>query len=406
MALTPEPAPTLQQLLAFYVEAGVDCALGEEPVNRLADPDTAPPPRVLAQAPRPAPAAPVLAGLAEPPAPDAALASAREAARTAPTLEALRALLDKFDGCALRSTATQLVFADGNPKARVMFVGEAPGRDEDIEGLPFVGRSGKLLDRMIAAIGLDRSKAYIANVIPWRPPGNRTPTPQETQICLPFIQRQIELVNPDILVTLGNPSTQTLLGTREGIMRTRGNWVDYDTGTRVIRALPTFHPAYLLRSPSYKRMSWQDLRAIAKALASRSPHPEELAKQASRRMGSGPHGSRRCFAPPHHEGFDYCPLGRTMAQPMRSKGWRPLTSHSKARGTSGVSPGKRFASSAGTVPAVSEARQTTTPPVSANFCGFSHGVRSGVASRNRCGRPRSSATRLARDASPATARSR
>jgi DNA polymerase len=268
MALTPEPAPTLQQLLAFYLEAGVDCALGDEPVNRMADPEPVPPPRATAQTARPAPAAPVHTGLAEtPPAPDATIASAREAARTAPTLEALRALLDKFDGCALRATATQLVFADGNPKARVMFVGEAPGRDEDIEGLPFVGRSGKLLDRMIAAIGLDRSKAYIANVIPWRPPGNRTPTPQETQICLPFIQRQIELVNPDILVTLGNPSTQTLLGTREGIMRTRGKWVDYDTGSRVIRALPTFHPAYLLRSPSYKRMSWQDLRAIAKALA-------------------------------------------------------------------------------------------------------------------------------------------
>jgi len=268
MAPPPEPAPTLQQLLAFYLEAGVDCALGVEPVNRLAEPEAAPAPRVFAQPARPAPAAPVLTGLAEPsPAPDAAIASARDAARTAPTLEALRALLDKFDGCALRSTATQLVFADGNPKARVMFVGEAPGRDEDIEGLPFVGRSGKLLDLMIAAIGLDRSKAYIANVIPWRPPGNRTPTPQETQICLPFIQRQIELVNPDILVTLGNPSTQTLLGTREGIMRTRGKWFDYDTGTRLIRALPTFHPAYLLRSPSYKRMSWQDLRAIAKALA-------------------------------------------------------------------------------------------------------------------------------------------
>jgi len=268
MAPTPDPAPTLQQLLAFYVEAGVDCALGDEPINRLADPDAAPPARGPKQPARSAPAAPVLTGLAEaPPAPDTAIASAREAARTAPTLEALRALLDKFDGCALRATATQLVFADGNPKARVMFVGEAPGRDEDIEGLPFVGRSGKLLDRMIAAIGLDRSSAYIANVIPWRPPGNRTPTPQETQICLPFIQRQIELVNPDILVTLGNPSTQTLLGTREGIMRTRGKWFDYDTGTRVIRALPTFHPAYLLRSPSYKRMSWQDLRAIAKALA-------------------------------------------------------------------------------------------------------------------------------------------
>ncbi len=145
------------------------------------------------------------------PAPEAAIASAREAARTAPSLEVLRDLLENFDGCALKSTATRLVFADGNPHARVMFVGEAPGREEDIEGLPFVGRSGKLLDRMIAAIGLDRSKVYIANVIPWRPPGNRTPTPQETQICLPFIQRQIELVDPDVLVTLGNPSTQTLL---------------------------------------------------------------------------------------------------------------------------------------------------------------------------------------------------
>ena len=266
----PEPAPNVAQLLAFYLEAGVDCALGEEPVNRLADPALVPPPREAPPPPvaRPMPAAPMLTGLAEAPLPpDVAIASAREAARTAPTLEALRDLLEKFDGCTLKSTATRLVFADGNPQARVMFVGEAPGRDEDIAGLPFVGRSGQLLDRMIAAIGLDRSKAYIANVIPWRPPGNRTPTPQETLVCLPFIQRQIELVDPDVLVTLGNPSTQSLLGTREGIMRARGKWFDYDTGTRTIRALPTFHPAYLLRSPSYKRMSWQDLRAIAKVLA-------------------------------------------------------------------------------------------------------------------------------------------
>jgi DNA polymerase len=251
------------------LEAGVDCALGEEPINRIADAEPAalvgqaPP----VQSPRPAPVALFTDASAGPPTPEGAIASAREAARTAPTLQALRALMEKFDGCALKSTATQLVFADGNPTARIMFVGEAPGRDEDLEGLPFVGRSGKLLDRMIAAIGLDRSKVYIANVIPWRPPGNRTPTPQETQICLPFIQRQIELVNPDVLVTLGNPSTQTLLSTREGIMRTRGKWFEYDTGTRMIRALPTFHPAYLLRSPSYKRMAWQDLRAIAKALA-------------------------------------------------------------------------------------------------------------------------------------------
>jgi uracil-DNA glycosylase family 4 len=266
--MTPDPAPTVQQLLAFYLEAGVDCALTDEPVNRLSDPDIIPGPRETAspKPPRTIPAA-IPATRGEPmAAPEAAIQSAREAARTAPTLEVLRVLLEKFDGCALKSTATRLVFADGNPQARIMFVGEAPGREEDIEGLPFVGRSGKLLDRMISAIGLDRSSAYIANVIPWRPPGNRTPTPQETQICLPFIQRQIELVNPDVLVTLGNPSTQTLLSTREGIMKTRGRWFEYDTGTRVIRALATFHPAYLLRSPSYKRLAWQDLRSIAKAL--------------------------------------------------------------------------------------------------------------------------------------------
>jgi uracil-DNA glycosylase len=267
--MTPDPAPTIRQLLAFYLEAGVDCALGDEPINRLVDPGMLPAaPAVVPPQPAKLVNAPLPAVRSEPaPAPDAAIASARDAARTAPTLAALRALLETFDGCALKHTATQLVFADGNPQARIMFVGEAPGRDEDIEGLPFVGRSGKLLDRMMGAIGLDRSKAYIANVIPWRPPGNRTPTPQETQICLPFIQRQIELVDPDVLVTLGNPSTQTLLATREGIMRTRGKWLDYDTGTRTIRALATFHPAYLLRSPSYKRMAWQDLRAIAKVLA-------------------------------------------------------------------------------------------------------------------------------------------
>jgi uracil-DNA glycosylase len=270
--MTPEPAPTIKQLLAFYLEAGVDCALADEAVNRLSEPAAA---AVIAPAvgepalPQPVRPQPVVVPAPRgevAAAPEAAIASAREAARTAPSLEALRALLETFDGCALKHTATRLVFADGNPQARIMFVGEAPGRDEDIEGLPFVGRSGKLLDRMIAAIGLDRGKAYIANVIPWRPPGNRTPTPQETQICLPFIQRQIELVNPDVLVTLGNPSTQTLLQTREGIMRTRGKWLNYDTGTRTIRAIATFHPAYLLRSPSYKRMSWLDLRAIAKAL--------------------------------------------------------------------------------------------------------------------------------------------
>jgi len=193
--------------------------------------------------------------------------AARTAANSAKTLDELRALLEAFEGCMLRATATRLVFADGNPAGRIMFVGEAPGRDEDIAGLPFVGRSGKLLDRMIAAIGLDRTQVYIANIVPWRPPGNRTPTPHESAICLPFIRRQIELADPDILVCLGQPSTQTLLETKEGITRTRGRWFKFDTGSREIRALATYHPAFLLRSPLQKRLAWRDFLAIKKALA-------------------------------------------------------------------------------------------------------------------------------------------
>jgi DNA polymerase len=204
---------------------------------------------------------------ASPPPPDAAVMAARESARSAASLDELRAMLARFDGCALKATAKQLVFSDGNPKSRLMFVGEAPGREEDIEGLPFVGPSGKLLDLMLAAIGLDRQSAYIANIVPWRPPGNRTPTPQESAICLPFILRQIELVDPDVLVCLGNPSTQTLLSIRDGITKTRGRWFKFNTGKREIRAMPTLHPAYLLRQPLSKRLAWRDFLAIKKALA-------------------------------------------------------------------------------------------------------------------------------------------
>ncbi len=269
-----EPSPTAEQLLRFYIDAGVDAALTEQPINRLA-PEPAPAPAVPSQLvetgrPTMAPQTPVTAPSA-PPAPDVAAMAAREAASSARTLDELRELLNNFDGCALKATATQLVFSRGNPQAKIMFVGEAPGRDEDLAGEPFVGRSGKLLDLMLASIGLDNSSVYIANIIPWRPPGNRTPTPQETQICLPFIRRQIELVNPDVLVCLGNPSSQGILGTKEGIMRTRGRWMDYDTGTRTIRAMASFHPAYLLRSPAYKRLAWQDFRAIRKALAAGTP---------------------------------------------------------------------------------------------------------------------------------------
>ena len=277
--MTPDITKAARELLDFYIEAGVDTPLGEEPNDRFADRSTVPPQRARERAEtstRPTatdverrmvrPSTPAI-NVAAPPAPDAAALAAREAARSAATLEDLRAILEQFDGCALKTTATQLVFADGNPHAPLMFVGEAPGRDEDLAGRPFVGRSGQLLDRMMAAIGIDRSEAYIANIVPWRPPGNRTPTPQESQICLPFILRQIELANPDILVCLGGPSAQTLLGIKDGIRKARGRWLAYHTGTREIRAIATFHPAYLLRSPLEKRLAWRDFLAIKAALA-------------------------------------------------------------------------------------------------------------------------------------------
>jgi uracil-DNA glycosylase len=278
-----------RELLAFYRDAGVDALVGEEAIDRFADDLSASPPveperpgsdagrtrigghAVAAQggsSPSFAGEGNTRAAAPAPPSAEATVMSARAAAKGAESLEALRALLATFEGCMLRATATQLVFADGNPKGRVMFVGEAPGRDEDIAGVPFVGRSGKLLDLMMQAIGLDRSQVYIANIVPWRPPGNRTPTPHESAICVPFLLRQIELADPDILVCLGQPSTQTLLGTKEGITRTRGRWFKFHTGRREIRALPTYHPAFLLRSPLQKRLAWRDFLALKKALAS------------------------------------------------------------------------------------------------------------------------------------------
>lgn len=288
MSLSPSERDIIADILAFHVEAGVDVTLGDEPIDRFRESaeeqrnrsarvaqqpaaQSARAPAAAGQSASPAPsrptvppAAPAVVGRADqaPPPPDVAALAAREAAASAPTLEALHALLESFDGCPLKHTATRLVFADGNPQAKLMLVGEAPGRDEDIEGKPFVGRSGKLLDRMLAAIGIDRTGAYIANVVPWRPPGNRTPTPQETAICLPFIRRQIELANPDVLVCLGGPSAQTLLGIKDGITKARGRWIEYDTGTRKIAALATFHPAYLLRTPLGKRMVWRDFLAV------------------------------------------------------------------------------------------------------------------------------------------------
>jgi DNA polymerase len=280
--MQPDRVKAARELLAFYQEAGVDTPVGETAVDRFADPAPSaaaivqPPtlPRIPREstgsmsAPRPVIRPPEDSGngmKASPP-PEVAVMAARDAARSAASLDELRSILDRFEGCALRRTATQLCFARGNPKARVMFVGEAPGYEEDKAGLPFVGRSGRLLDRMLAAIGLDESSVYIANIVPWRPPGNRTPTPQEAAICLPFLRRQIELANPDILICLGNPSAQAVLGTKEGITRTRGRWFTFDTGTRAIRAMATLHPAYLLRQPAQKRLAWRDFQAIKKAL--------------------------------------------------------------------------------------------------------------------------------------------
>lgn len=269
--MTPDRDKAARDILAFYAEAGVDALLGEAPVNRFGEPVSAPSsPAPAAEPVRRAPAQPKVfeqRSASAPPPPEEAVVAAKAAARSAASLEELRAVLDRFEGCGLRATAKQLVFADGNPDARLMFVGEAPGRDEDIAGLPFVGPSGKLLDRMLGAIGLDRGSVYIANIVPWRPPGNRDPSLHETQTCLPFIQRQIELVDPDIVVCLGKPSMAALLGVTDGIRKTRGRWFNYATGKRDIRAMATFHPAYLLRSPLEKRFAWRDFLAIRKALA-------------------------------------------------------------------------------------------------------------------------------------------
>jgi DNA polymerase len=280
--MTPDRRQAVRDLLAFYLETGVDEPIDEAAHDHLSSPSP-PATNVAGQSetqprasPSPTPsreaggnqaarAATGGATKAPPPPPDAAVMAAREAARAATSLAELRAILESFEGCSLKATASRLVFADGNPQARLMLVGEAPGYEEDKQGLPFVGRSGQLLDRMLAAIGLDRTRAYIANIVPWRPPGNRTPTPVETQICLPFIQRQIELADPDILVTVGQPSTGALLGA-QGITKNRGRWFSYHTGTREIRAMPTLHPAYLLRSPIAKRLAWRDMLAIKKAL--------------------------------------------------------------------------------------------------------------------------------------------
>ncbi|MCW8969706.1 MAG: uracil-DNA glycosylase [Rhodospirillales bacterium] len=261
------------EILRWHIDAGVDECIGESPVNRY-----------LTDAPKTIPA--TLSNIVAPPEPQKASAAATpqrievmaqpevvqqacDLAQAAETVEELRAALDAFTGCALKATATNTVFADGNPKAPVMLIGEAPGADEDRQGLPFVGASGQLLDRMLASIGLSRAEnAYITNVVFWRPPGNRNPTTGEIAACLPFVERHIEIVDPQVLILLGGSSAKTILARSEGITRLRGKWFEYESAG-LSRPVPTralFHPAYLLRTPGHKRLAWRDLLEISDVL--------------------------------------------------------------------------------------------------------------------------------------------
>ncbi len=275
-------------LLQWYVQMGVDEAMSEEATDWFAESEkqqkarqaptatteTAAPakgrasllPRDEGQSPaRPDPA-PVRA--------DNVVHDARTLAEGCKTLEELKDALADFNGCGLKRTAKNLVFADGSPEAPLMLIGEAPGRDEDLQGVPFVGRSGQLLDRMLAAIGRDRSNAYITNVIPWRPPGNRAPTPAETAICRPFIERQIALVDPAVIVFLGGVAAKEMLATTTGIMRLRGTWRTYPPDGGHYRANATLHPAYLLRQPAQKKLAWRDFLEIQQALEANENSPK------------------------------------------------------------------------------------------------------------------------------------
>jgi len=279
----PDPAPTPLSklaLLTWYLDAGVDETIGEQPVNRYAALQKSQGP-VQVQAPVPGvadqPRAPLQQATFKAPNSqqvsqngqnDSIVENAYALAKAAESIDDLRAALEKFEGCALQKTATNLVFTDGNPKARLIMVGEAPGAEEDRQGAPFVGPSGKLVDQMLASIGLDREQVLISNTVFWRPPGNRSPTTQEIAICLPFLERLIELVDPEILVPVGGPASTALLAQQKSITKLRGNWFGYASSRMAspIPATPLLHPAYLLRSPTQKREVWKDLLAIRQKL--------------------------------------------------------------------------------------------------------------------------------------------
>ncbi|HJR55797.1 MAG TPA: uracil-DNA glycosylase [Rhizomicrobium sp.] len=246
--------------LNWLVEAGAGEAIGEAPVNRLAASAPMAAQRVAVRPAAPLPAMP----LPSMPLDSDAIGSAQAAAAAANDLVELKAALEAYDGCALKRTATNTVFADGTPAGGILFIGEAPGRDEDRIGRPFVGRAGQLLDKMLLSIGLDRNvNAYITNVINWRPPDNRDPSLEEAAQCLPFLRRHIELADPELIVLLGAVAARHVVGLSEGIMKMRGRWLEYRVGTRMVPLMPTLHPAYLLRQPAHKKLAWRDLQAIA-----------------------------------------------------------------------------------------------------------------------------------------------
>lgn len=266
-----DTALDLREALRLQLEWGADEALADLPLDRLAAAPARPQPTATPAAPQPPaprPAAPPAAVTTLPLPGAAAIQRARDLAAACTTLADLRAALATFDGCPLSATATTLVFNDGNPDSGLMLVGEAPGAEEDRSGTPFVGVAGQLLDRMLASIGLDRTRCLITNTVFWRPPGNRTPTEAEIQVCLPFLHRQIALVRPRHLVLLGAPATKAITGSTAGITRMRGKWL----GTQVpgldttVPTLPTLHPAYLLKTPTSRRDAWADWRLLRRTL--------------------------------------------------------------------------------------------------------------------------------------------
>lgn len=267
-------ADSVEQVLEWYICAGVEETCGDVPFAMA--------PAEKAVVPKPA--ASVLSALVKKPAEPTpvrqattglaqatlnATQNAKDLCASIDSLDELRKAVENFDGCALKLTASHTVFGDGNPQARVVFIGEAPGADEDRIGVPFVGRSGHLLDKMLAAVHMDRTQYYITNILPWRPPGNRTPLDSEIAVCLPFLKRQLDIINPDFIFTLGGSAANALLDTADSISKMRGRWMEYtkSNGQKAM-VLASFHPAYLLRTPGQKAKAWSDVLRLYKQMNS------------------------------------------------------------------------------------------------------------------------------------------